>query len=50
MSLGRHVALEDGDVGRRVPWPAVGDIVGVCRVALAGGFVLVQQRRGAGTE
>ncbi|MGP3943314.1 hypothetical protein [Streptomyces sp. 6N106] len=32
------------------PWPAVGVIVGVCLVALAGGFVLVQQRRGAGTE
>ncbi|MER8161861.1 hypothetical protein [Streptomyces sp. NPDC094472] len=32
------------------PWPAVGVIIGVCLVALAGGFVLFQQRRGAGTE
>lgn len=32
------------------PWPAVGVIVGVCLVALAGGFVLFQQRRGSGTE
>ncbi|GAA1697868.1 hypothetical protein [Streptomyces yatensis] len=31
------------------PWPAVGVIVGVCLVALAGGFVLIQQRRGTGT-
>ncbi|MFE9067447.1 hypothetical protein [Streptomyces violaceusniger] len=32
------------------PWPAVGVIIGVCLVALAGGFVLFQQRRGSGTE
>lgn len=30
------------------PWPAVGVIAGVCLVALAGGFVLFQQRRGSG--
>ncbi|GAA2338890.1 DUF1775 domain-containing protein [Streptomyces violaceusniger] len=29
-------------------WPAVGIIIGVCLFALAGGFVLVQQRRGSG--
>ncbi|MCQ8194738.1 DUF1775 domain-containing protein [Streptomyces rugosispiralis] len=29
-------------------WPAVGIIIGVCLFALAGGFVLFQQRRGAG--
>ncbi|MEV6133570.1 hypothetical protein AB0M05_43365 [Streptomyces violaceusniger] len=32
------------------PWPAVGVIIGVCLVALAGGLVLFQQRRGSGTE
>ncbi len=32
------------------PWPAVGVIIGVCLVALAGGFVLFQQRRGPGIE
>ncbi|MFD5386224.1 hypothetical protein ACFWMG_14985 [Streptomyces sp. NPDC127074] len=31
------------------PWPAVGVIIGVCLVALAGGFVLFQQRRGPRT-
>ncbi|WP_413811787.1 hypothetical protein [Streptomyces sp. OE57] len=29
-------------------WPAVGIIIGVCLFALAGGFVLFQQRRGLG--
>ncbi|CDR16193.1 DUF1775 domain-containing protein [Streptomyces iranensis] len=29
-------------------WPAVGIIIGVCLFALAGGFVLFQQRRGSG--
>lgn len=32
------------------PWPAVAVIAGVCLVALAGGFVLFQQRRGSGGD
>ncbi|MFD8337693.1 Trp biosynthesis-associated membrane protein [Streptomyces solisilvae] len=32
------------------PWPAVAVIAGVCLVALAGGLVLFQQRRGSGSD